>query len=150
MAAILLTEGCQLDKRDIVNGAPVHRITRLTFAPLRPIDDFEPHDQELLRALHTIDPPEGIYLDDVEGEECAAMLGEAFWLPAAYFSPQIADFSGTPDIGLDPMRLVAGTNDDRVCGMSLAERILMQDKMHVFWTATKRKDSSLVRQDPVD
>jgi hypothetical protein len=149
-AALLLTENCQLDKRDMVDGTAVHRISRLSFAPLHSINDVNENVQSLLRDTFSIDPPEGVYLDDVDGQECFAMLGEAFWLPAPFFSPRLEDFSKEPDVGSDPLRLVATRNDVRVCGMCVSERILLNDKMHVFWTATKRRGSELVRQDPLD
>jgi hypothetical protein len=143
VSAVLLTEGCQLDKPE--PGKPLApRIRRLQFAPLRPIEDLRAETQLLLRQ-HQINPPEAVYLDEVDGEEVVAFLGEAFWLPAGYFFLELQDFSGCEGIGGDTMRVVARRNASRLCGMSEAERLLLHDKMTVFWTSLRAEGAELTR-----
>lgn len=140
-AALLLTENCQLDKIGPGEGQPA--IRRLVFAPIWPLTALATSMQRLLRE-HQVNPPEGVYLDDIGvGQETTALLGEAYQLPASYFSVSIQDFHGTPGLEPHAVRLVANRNADRLCSMTTAERLLLHDKMTVFWTRMRAEGSTL-------
>jgi hypothetical protein len=139
--AMLLTEGCALDRRQEGNSSIVRR---LQFAPLRAVDSFSPRARELLHQLQ-INPPEAIYLDDVAGQDAVVLLGDAYPIPAAYLRPELRDFSGHQEIaeGTDAMRLVATTDPERICTMGETERLLLHDKMTVYWTYRRAEGPTL-------
>jgi len=132
--ALLLTEGCQLDKR-LRNGQP--KATRYQFAPLHAIEgcDLGP---DIIGRLERqeVNPPELVYVDDIgDGEAAFGMLSEAFMIPSAFFAPDSQNFTGVPGADpADPHHMVATRNGDRLASMSERERHLLQSKMALYWT----------------
>jgi hypothetical protein len=119
-------------------------VQRFQFAPIRAAQDFDPGARDLVSQLQ-ISPPEAIYVDDVQGQEGVVLLGEAYPLPAEYFKPELQDFSHHEMVsdGTDPVRLVATADHDRVCTMLEAERLLLHDKLPVYWTYRQAEGPTL-------
>jgi hypothetical protein len=135
-AAVLLTEGCVLDKgRTSRSGA--YRPTRLQFAPLYPAAKAAALGDDRLRRLRAreLKPPEFIYVDDVgDGQECFALLGEAFPVLSAFFDIELRDYTNDPESDPDdPFHACPKVNDTRTCSMSADDRLLLQRKMAFYW-----------------
>ncbi len=125
--ALLLTHGCQLDKRGL---------SRLQFAPLLAVDaaSVTPSNIGQLRNKW-LTPPEGIYIDDVgDGQPAIALLGQGFMIPATYFALDLVDFTDNPESDPEqPFHAVARANDDRTVTMEPAESALLEFKMAAYW-----------------
>jgi hypothetical protein len=145
--ALLVSDGCQIDKRDNSGPLPITRIERLQFAPLRAVDDLRNQDhRQRVRNLNP-NPPEPVYVGEVPGFEgdYFAALSEVYDLPAAYFDPELKDRTG--DLQLepddpDPWRLMIRDHDTRVG--SLADDLLksMRRKMILYWTGKDPRNTA--------
>jgi hypothetical protein len=135
-AALLLSEGCQIDKRK-GNGQP--NIPRLVFAPVNLLS-ASGLDGNIVSRLrnYEIAPPGAVYIPDVgDGNEGVALLSEAYPIPAPYFSLASENFALHPESDpADPHHVVARSNAARLSTMDDAELRVMHDKMTTFWTFT--------------
>jgi len=132
-AALLLTDDCQLDKRTSRAAKP--KVSRLQFAPLRDLAAMKLEDDTIRRLrAGEINPPEAMYIDLGDGQECVALLGEAYTIPASYFALECQDFTGHFEADIeDPVHVVPRRADTRDLTMEPHELLLMQQKMALFW-----------------
>ena len=134
-SALLITENCQMDKRTRSGRS---KLARLQFCPLRGLNepnlDVNDDTKRRLRAGE-ISPPEGVFVGDVDGDETFVLLGEAYTLPAEYFSIRVEAFEGHPAADPeDPFHIVAAVNGERIGTLDRRSVEVMHAKMSVFWT----------------
>jgi len=134
-AAILLTEGCQLDKPFQGKSS----IETLSFAPIYALDDRNVpllDHQNLLRSgkrkLHGV-----VYVTNAgDGGEGVAFFRDTYGISASYFDLQLQMFEG--DDQSEP-RAVAVSNDRRSGTLDADERDLMKWKLAAFWSGSTPK-----------
>ena len=135
-AALLLSEGCQLDKRRS-NGKP--HIPRLVFSPINSLVSamLGPDIEGRLRRGE-VAPPGVVYIDNVgDGTEGVALLSEAYPIPAPYFALVSEDFSAHDEADpKDPFHMVAQRHNERRFTMTDDEVYLLHSKIAAFWTGT--------------
>lgn len=132
-AAILLTEGCQLDKK----SQGISTIETLSFAPIYALDDSIISDsdhQRILRngrkKLYGV-----LYVSDAgDGGEGVAFIRDTYGLPASYFGLQLQDFGVD---GQKDLRARAMSNDSRSGTLDAEERDLMRWKLAAFWSGSQ-------------
>jgi len=135
-AALLITHGCQMDKRTNA-GRP--KAKRLQFLPVHPITDLNHDSQERLRR-HEVSPPEAVFVGALtDGREGFGLLGEAFTLPTSYFHPHVESFEGHSQADQsDPYHLVVTRHEERLGTIDDALVELMHSKMVAYWLGAQR------------
>jgi hypothetical protein len=133
-SALLITEGCQLDKRTSKTQAP--KIKRLQFVPVRDYAEANLGD-DLDRRLRNgdLNPAEAMRLDLGAGDEGLVFLSEAYTIPSAYFQLTSEDYTGAEGADpTDPFHVVPQEHDTRELTLDGVERRLLQEKLALFWT----------------
>lgn len=140
--ALLITDDCQLDKR--TSKAQKPKVSRLQFVPVRDLVEQQlGHDLERRLRAGEVQPPEVVYLPLSDGLEGVALLGEAYHIPASYFSLEVVDFSGQAGADPeDPFHVCPTRHDSRALTLSNDERRLLQEKMAWYWTHMKLPPST--------
>jgi hypothetical protein len=134
-AAILLTEGCQLDKK----SQGISTVETLSFAPIYALDESNIPDidhQKMLRSgqkkLYGV-----TYVSNTsDGGEGVAFFRDTYGLPASYFDIQLKQFE---DDGKSELRAVAVSNDRRSGTLDADERDFMKWKLAAFWSGSTPK-----------
>lgn len=129
--ALLVTHGCQLDKRSR-SGTP--QIKNLQFLPLLDVEEADTNRQAVLRR-DDLQPPEVMYLGEMPGGwEAYVGLSEMYTMPAAFFEPRLEVFAGDPRADAeDPNHLVLDAHDRRLGRLSGERLRCLYDKMALFW-----------------
>jgi hypothetical protein len=131
-AGLLITEGCQIDKR---SGGRMKPDLRLTFLPVRGLESVENGNLRLSLLRGEDNVFDAIYIGDVEGDQVYGHLSEAFSIPASYFGAQTVDYSDHPGADPDdPHHLTLADNWVRLMTMDDAWLRVMHRKMWVYWT----------------
>lgn len=128
--ALLITHGCQLDKR---NRRGVPMVQYLHFLPIVALDIQNPNLQEVLRQ-ETINPAQAMYIGDVQGIGAAMVnIAETSRVPAAYFGPELrapGDAAARPN----DMYLYATKNDTRIGRISKDRQEMLRSKLSAYWS----------------
>ncbi len=134
-AALLITHGCQMDKRTN-SGRP--KAERLQFLPLHPTENLNPDSRGRLRRLE-VNPPEAIFVGELpDGQEAFGLLGEACTLPASFFGVELEWFEDHPEADpTNPYHLVARRHACRLGTLDDAQLQVMHQKMLVFWARSQ-------------
>lgn len=131
--AVLLTHGCDLDKR---TGKGATRIETLQWLPLRSTEGVDQQRLAILRKKLD-NPPEAFYLGDVPGLswEAFTLLSEVCSMPAAAHQPEMQSFEGMCGADKsDPNHLVFGRHSDRLGRLDSDQVALLYRKVTLFWT----------------
>jgi hypothetical protein len=138
-AALLITENCQLDKRTRRNQP--RKDQRLQFLPLRALSTLADDSQTRVLA-GDINPPEPIYVGEIDGEHVFGRLGEAYSFPIQFMRAAVSDFTSDPRADrTDPWHLAVPEADwPRIMTMDAEWISIMHQKMWLFWTREKPID----------
>lgn len=142
--ALLLSHGCTMDK---ASNKGVMKIRRLFFLPISSIETLDGNAKGLLRK-RTLEPPEAIHLGrlGILGEAYAT-LSEAYYLPAAFFAPQLSEFEH-PEAEAGKRHLQVLRGDTRIGRIDEQEVHLLLGKMNAFWTRRVAPDDLPTYADP--
>jgi hypothetical protein len=128
--AILITHGCELDKR---TRGGMSKVRYLHFLPLRAMGIQDPNLQRALRA-ERVAPAAVLFVGDVPGiGETIAHLAEVTTVPAAYFTPQLR-IPGDPVAQPDDMYLYPRSHDSRVGTLAKDRQALLRNKLAAYWS----------------
>jgi hypothetical protein len=128
--ALLITLGCQLDKR---NRRGVSMVQYLHFLPIVALDIQNSNLQAILRR-EEINPAQAMYIGDVQ-EIGAAMVNvaETSRVPAAYFGPELRAPADAAAAQGD-MYLFATKNDTRIGCISKERQGILRSKLSAYWS----------------
>jgi hypothetical protein len=140
--ALLITHGCAMDK---ASSRDRPTIKRLHFLPLAAVDIQDPTRRDILRR-DSITPYEVLYIGQCGHlGEVFATLSEVYYLPASFFQPQLAEFSGHEQAQLEDRYLIATKGDSRIGRLDSEQVEKLKSKMMLYWTRRQPVDMGVAR-----